>query len=129
LFCPNIISKPINAAARPLYGDLLCETYYSDDLFGIYLTSGNVKHVDTYGGVYEGDCVNGIRTGNGMHIEASGHVYEGEFVNGEQTGLGKKTYRIGAVYEGEFVDGHLMNGTYTNEIGEVYDVYEGKCIY
>lgn len=125
LFWPNIISKPINDVARPLFGNLFCETYYSDDLFGIYLTSGKVKHVDTYGGVYEGDCVNGIRTGKGTYIDESGDVYEGEFVNGEQTGFGKKTYRIGAVYEGEFVDGRCLNGTFTDEIGEVYEVYEG----
>lgn len=126
LFWPNIFSKPINVMARPLYGNLFCETYYSEELFGMYLTSGKVKHVDTNDGVYEGDCVNGIRTGNGMYIDEFGDVYEGEFVRGEQTGFGKKTYTLGGVYEGEFVDGHLMNGTYTNEIGEAHEVYEGE---
>ena len=129
LFLPNIFSKPINGVTEFILGrSVLCETYYYDGWFGIYSTTGKVKHVyaddrfsDYEGGVYEGNWINGELIGYGQMWRA-GNVYEGYFEAGEQNGYGKMTYRNGDVYEGEFVNGEPSGyGEMTYEDGTVYE--------
>ncbi len=57
------------------------------------------------GGVYKGECLNGVRDGHGVYTWPSGNKYDGQWKNGKQDGLGKLVYNNGAVYTGEFQNG------------------------
>lgn len=57
------------------------------------------------GGVYKGECVNGVFEGHGVFTWPSGNKYDGTWKNGKQHGVGKLMYNNGAVYTGEFANG------------------------
>ena len=89
-------------------------------------TLNNGHHRRTYpggdwGGVYEGDFVNGKRHGKGTFHFNVGVVYTGDWRNDKRTGFGMQFGTRGDYYAGDFVDGKWHGrGTYRWPIGNVY---------
>jgi hypothetical protein len=86
--------------------------------------------IELWGGVYEGDLVNGEPYGHGKLTQGGGsevEIYEGDWVDGRFQGKGKKSYddsvaSMHFVYEGDFFEGNEHGkGKFTDVDGSVYE--------
>lgn len=101
-----------------LTNELTWDTYYSamgDEYFTGHGT------VESEGGTYTGDLVDGLMQGHGTFVWTSGTVYEGEWYFGNMHGYGTMTWPDGMVYEGYWDNGKRQgHGTLTWADGTVY---------
>lgn len=99
-------------------------SYYEGEIYEGALRrrkyEGNGKYTWKNGGVYEGEFKRGHLVGKGTYATPDGGMYEGEFKHDTFNGAGKYTWADGSSVEGEFKNGQLINGRYTDTVGNVY---------
>jgi hypothetical protein len=87
------------------------------------------KNILDFGGVYEGEFVDGTMNGQGAVKTGDGTLYEGEWAEGFPEGVGKMGKSNGTFYEGEFSSGNPHGkGKMQYPDDRIYDgdFHEGK---
>tara|TARA_B100001029_G_C15024553_1_gene432771 strand:- start:659 stop:1183 length:525 start_codon:yes stop_codon:yes gene_type:complete len=63
---------------------------------------------NSYGDVYVGEFLNGLKDGEGTYKSMKGFIYNGEWKDDLPNGYGKRLFSDGTIHEGTFINGELI---------------------